>query len=179
MMTYVALLRGINVGSHSKVAMGDLRRLFLALGHADAKTHVQSGNVIFRCHVDEPSRLAGDIERRVASDLGVKISVLLRTKDELAHVLTDNPFRTRELDLSKLHVTFLADRPDPQRVTLLETPAGESDEFNLVGREVYLHCPNGYGRTKLNNAYLERRLGVVATTRSWNTLTKLCDLASG
>lgn len=176
MVTHVALLRGINVGGHTKVGMEDLRRVFLALDLAGVKTYLQSGNVIFTDDADESSRLAGDIEKRVARDLGMATRVLLRTKDDLAQVVTNNPFRTSELDPSKLHVTFLAGTPDPQWAALLETPIREPDEFALVGREVYLHCPNGYGRTKLNNAYIERRLGVIATTRSWNTVTKLHNL---
>jgi uncharacterized protein (DUF1697 family) len=177
MTTYVALLRGINVGGRTKVGMEELRRVFLALGHADVKTYVQSGNVLFRCPVEEPSRLAGDLERRIARDLGVTTTVLLRTRDDLAHVVANNPFLGRGLDPATLHVTFLAETPDPRRVASLETPSGEPDAFSLAGREVYLHCPNGYGRTKLNNAYLERRLGVAATTRNWRTVTTLCDLA--
>ena len=179
MTTYVALLRGINVGGHTKVGMDDLRRLFVALGHADVKSYVQSGNVLFSSPVEESSRLVGDIQRRIARDLGVTVTVLLRTRDDLAHVVANNPFLSRETDLAKLHVTFLADAPDHERVARLDTPSGGPDEFSLAGREVYLHCPHGYGRAKLNNAYLERRLGVAATTRNWNTVTKLCDLASG
>ncbi|MBA2447231.1 MAG: DUF1697 domain-containing protein [Chloroflexi bacterium] len=178
MTTYVALLRGINVGGRTRVGMDDLRRLFLGLGHADAKSYLQSGNVIFRGPVEESSRLAGGIERRITRDLGVTVTVLLRTKDDLAHVVANNPFLSRETDFTKLHVTFLADAPDHQRVARLDTPSGEPDELSLVGREVYLHCPNGYGRTKLNNAYIERRLGVAATTRNWKTVTTLCALAS-
>ena len=178
MMTYVALLRGINVGGRTRVGMDELRRSFLALGHADVTSYLQSGNVVFRSPVEEASRLAGDIERRIARDLGVTVTVLVRTKDDLAHVVANNPFLCRETDLAKLHVTFLADAPDHERAARLDTPIGEPDELSLVGREVYLHCPNGYGRTRLNNAYLERRLGVAATTRNWNTITRLCDLAS-
>jgi uncharacterized protein (DUF1697 family) len=179
MTTYVALLRGINVGGRTRVGMDDLRRLFVALGHADVKSYVQSGNVLFSSPVEESSRLVGDIQRRIARDLGVTVTVLLRTKDDLARVVANNPFLSRETDPAKLHVTFLADAPDHERVARLDTPSGGPDEFSLAGREVYLHCPHGYGRTKLNNAYLERRLGVAATTRNWNTVTKLCDLASG
>jgi uncharacterized protein (DUF1697 family) len=179
MTTYVALLRGINVGGRTKVGMDDLRRVFLALGYAGVKTYVQSGNVLFRSPVEEPPPSAAAIEQRIARDLGVTTTVLLRNGDDLAHVIANNPFLGRVPDPTKLHVTFLAEPPDPERAARLETPSGEPDAFSLAGREVYLHCPNGYGRTKLNNAFLERRLGVAATTRNWNTVTTLRDLASG
>ncbi len=179
MTTYVALVRGINVGGHTKVGMDDLRRLFVALGHANVKSYIQSGNVIFRSPVDEPARLAGDIEKRIAQDLGVTATVLLRTTDDLAQIVANNPFAGREIDPARLHVTFLANAPDRERVARLDRPAGEPDELSLVGKEIYLYCPNGYGRTKLNNTYFERRLGVAATTRNWRVVTKLCDLMGG
>lgn len=179
MTTNVALLRGINLGGRNKVGMDSLRQLFLALGHVDVKSYLQSGNVIFRSPVKESSRLARDIEERLARDLGLTVTVLLRTGDDFEQIVANNPFLGRKIDPGKLHVTFLADKPDHERAPRLETPAGDSDEFSLAGREVYLHCPDGYGRTKLNNAYIERRLGVAATTRNWKTVTSLCDLASG
>jgi len=178
MTTYVALLRGINVGGHTKVAMEDLRKLFAALGHGDARTYIQSGNVIFAAPGAEPSRLAKAIEKRIAQDLGVRVIVLLRTGDDLAEVLGHNPFSGRESDPTKLLVTFLAEAPGRERVAKLDKPAGEPAEFEVAGREVYLHCPNGYGRTKLNNAYIEKRLGVPATTRNWRVVTKLAELMS-
>ena len=179
MTRYVALLRGINVGGRTRVGMDDLRRLFVALGHADVESYLQSGNVVFRSPVEEPARVAGEIEQGIARDLGVTVTVLVRTADDLARVVASNPFVSRETDPATLHVTFLADAPDRERVARLATPSGEPDELALVGREVYLHCPNGYGRTKLNNAFIERRLGVAATTRNWRTVTTLGELVSG
>ena len=179
MTTYAALLRGINVGGNAKIGMADLRRVFGALGHTDAQTYLQSGNVIFSSASEASSRLVEDIERSLARDLGVTVTVLLRTADELAQIVANNPFLGRETDPTKLHVTFLADAPGRDGSSQLETPGAQPDELALVGREVYVHCPNGYGRTKLNNAFLEKRLGVPATTRNWRTVTTLRDLTSG
>jgi uncharacterized protein (DUF1697 family) len=176
MTTYLALLRGINLGGRNKVAMADLRKLFVDLGHGDAKTYIQTGNVIFCSPSNEAPRLSKAIETRIAEDLGVPASVLLRTKNDIAHVIANGPFLGRTSDPAKLLVTFLAEEPDPARVTRLDKPAGETAEFEIAGREVYLHCPDGYGRTKLSNAYIERRLGVAATTRNWRVITKLSEL---
>jgi len=174
--TYVALLRGINVGGHTGVAMADVRRVFAGLGHAAVQTYLQSGNVVFAAPGTDSSRLAADVEARIARDLGQRVTVLVRASNELARIVAANPFLDRTADGTKLHVTFLADAPDRERAAGLAAPAGESDELALDGREVYLHCPNGYGRTRLNNAYFERRLGVAATTRNWKTVTKLREL---
>jgi uncharacterized protein (DUF1697 family) len=170
--TYVALLRGINLGARNKIAMADLREFFEALGHEDVTTYVQSGNVVFRSPVRSASTLRHAIEKRIARDLGLDVSVLLRTGAGLAKVVAGAPF-----DPATLHVTFLAETPDPERVRALDPARSPPDELRVVGREVYLSCPNGYGRTKLTNAYFEKQLGVAATTRNWRTVTKLAELA--
>lgn len=174
-MRHLALLRGINVGGNTQLAMEPLRELFGRLGHEDVRTHLRTGNVVFTPSGDvEPSRLATEIEKRVADDLGVRTTVLVRTADEIASVIDANPLAVG--DVTKLHVTFLADAPQDDRTRRLDgLPAG-GEEFALVGREVYLYCPNGYGRTKLSNANLERRLGVTATTRTWRVVSTLHDM---
>lgn len=172
MTTYLALLRGINVGGHARVAMVDLRRVFADLGHADIKTHIQSGNVIFTSP-DEPTRLALEIEHGIAHNLGLTITIVIRTKPDLARVLANNPFAKREADPAKLHVAFLADAADPSRAAALRAPAGGPDELALAGRELYLYYPSGSGRSKLTNVYIERQLGVAATARNWRVVTTL------
>ena len=178
MLTYVALLRAVNLGSRNKVSMADLRGVFLALGAEDVVTYVQSGNVVFKNTATSSAELIRVIEEGIARDLGVRVKVLLRRKAELARVASGNPFATPDRDPAMLHVTFLAEPPEPSRVSELEKKRFEPDEFRVAGEEVYLHCPNGYGRTKLTNTFIERRLGVAATTRNWNTAAKLRDLAS-
>src|SRR5687767_13816123 len=111
MPTYVALLRGINLGARNKIAMADLRQLFAAFGHADVKTYVQSGNVIFKHDGKDSLRLAGDIEKRITRDLGLTVTVLLRTHDDLREVVANNPFLEQRADPTRLHVTFLTDTP--------------------------------------------------------------------
>jgi uncharacterized protein (DUF1697 family) len=121
--------------------------------------------------------LTHDIERAIESTLGHDVTVVLRTGPELARIVAANPF----LDAapSTLYVTFLGDAPAGDRVRALETMAVEGDEaFAVRGSEVYLHFPNGYGRSKLNNEALERRLGVPGTTRNWRTTTTLAGMAT-
>jgi uncharacterized protein (DUF1697 family) len=173
--TYVALLRGINLGSKKRISMPDLRALFTSLGGEDVTTYVQSGNVVFRS-AEGSEKLIAAIERRIRRDLGQTVTVLLRTKPQLAKAVAGNPFAKRVQDPTKLHVTFLAETPNRSRVRRLDAKHGEPDEFRVVGREVYLHCPNGYGRSKLTNAYFEQGLGLAATTRSWKSVTKLAEL---
>jgi uncharacterized protein (DUF1697 family) len=171
--TYVALLRAINLGARNKVSMADLRRLVEATGAEDVTTYVQSGNVVLRSSVRSASTLERALEKQIREDLGLDVRVLVRTAAELAGIAAGNPFG----DPAKAYVTFLAEKPDAQRVRDLDPERSPPDEFRVVGREIYLHCPNGYGPSKLSNAYFEKQLGVAATTRNWRTVTKLAELA--
>ena len=165
MDTYVAMLRSVNVGGRNRLSMVDLRDLIASLGFGEVATYVQSGNVVFNGH-----GTAGDIARviaeRLATDLGVVVPVIVRSKLDLERTIDSNPLVNLEDDPKKLHVTFLADPPDVGRVASLDGLAGTfgDDQARVVGPDVFLHCPGGYGRTTLNNTYLERKLGVTATT---------------
>ena len=178
MTTYVALLRAVNLGRRNKVAMADLRALFERLGAHDVTTYLQSGNVVFGSSGAAAAELTRAIEDEIRRELGLDIAVLLRTSAEMATIRSSNPFAA-SAERPQLHVTFLAARPAAARVRELAGEGMAPDELHVARREIYLYCQNGYGRTKLTNAYFERRLGVVATTRNWTTVTKLAELAAG
>jgi uncharacterized protein (DUF1697 family) len=171
---YVAMLRGINVSGRKKIKMSDLHALFEGLGHTAVTTYIQSGNVVFTSP-GKAASLASEIEQHIVDELGFEVPVVLRTKAELAKVIAGNPFA--KADLAKVHVTFLERKPEPALVRALDGHSSPPDEFRILGREVYMHCPTGMGKTKLTNAVWERRLQTKATARNWNTVTKLLDLA--
>jgi uncharacterized protein (DUF1697 family) len=175
--SYVALIRGINLGSQKRVAMADLRGLFEDLGAKDVATYLQSGNVVFKSS-DGAEKLTRAIERRIRRDLRLSVTVLVLTRPQLTKVLGGNPFAKAKKEPAKLHVTFLAKKPPRAKVSKLDPKLGKPDEFRVVGRQIYLHCPNGYGKSKLTNAYFEKQLDVAATTRNWKTVTKLGELTS-
>jgi uncharacterized protein (DUF1697 family) len=178
MIRYVALLRGVNVGG-VKVGMADLRRLVTNLGHDDVKTYLQSGNVAFGSSVRDAEALAGSIERAIADELGLTVPVLVRSGREMAAVAGGNPYADREDDHTRLLVAFLATAPEQAAVDALAVPGGENVAFTVSGREVFLHYPDGgYGRSRFTNAYLEKKLGVVATTRNWRSVRALADLTA-
>jgi len=174
--TFVALLRGINVGGKKKIAMAELRSLLSSLGLEDVRTYIQSGNVAFRSSDGDADEIAATIEREISAAFGIDPAVLLRTPSELEEIVERNPYLTRS-DLSKLHVVFLDRAPAASSATELDPGRSPPDEFTLRGREIYLHLPNGAGRSKLTIDYFERRLGVRATARNWNTLLRLLELS--
>jgi uncharacterized protein (DUF1697 family) len=176
---FVAMLRGINVSGRNPVAMKDLRALFEALPAADVSTYVQSGNVVFRSPDRDGAAVAAAAERLIAGRLGIHVSVIVREAEELARIVADDPYLRSGRDDARLHATLLASLPEPGRVAALTAapPSSGSDEFEIIGRTVYLHCPDGYGRTKLTNGFFEKKLGVAATTRNWRSLTTLASMA--
>lgn len=176
----VAMLRGINVSGHKPVKMEALRASFERLGCDAVRTYVQSGNVVFTTTAAPGTALVRKIEAQLARDFGFAVPVMLRTARELSRVVDRNPFLKRtSIDRSRLHVTFLAEPPARKALAdLLQLSSTPPDEFELTGREVYLLCPNGYGRTKLSNTAFERLLGVNATTRNWKTVTTLLAMAA-
>ncbi len=178
MTTYVSMLRGINVGGRKRIRMGQLVALYESLGLTNVRTYVQSGNVVFDSEVTDGSRLIRLIEEGITKTFGFSAAVLIRTKDELARVVENNPFlKEKGIDTGKLHVTFLSDFPDGAALDQVRAVGDGSDSFAVTDREVYLHCPNGYGRTKLSNDLFEKKLKLSATTRNWRTVTALLQIA--
>jgi uncharacterized protein (DUF1697 family) len=178
--TYVALLRGINVGGHKAVKMDKLRKTFEALGLKDVKTYVQSGNVVFSAQKQASENLSKKIEENVLREFAISVSVIVKTSEEVSEVIRNNPFlQERGIDLSKLHVTFLSQAPEKTALKTLDAIAKVPDQFRCSGKEIYLYCPNGYGKTRLSNNTLEKVLSVRATTRNWKTVNKLHEMTLG
>ena len=180
MPTYISLLRGINVGGQRKIRMADLAAAYEVLGLKNVNTYVQSGNVVFDTGIRSAAEVASAIEEKIRSRFGFDVTVLVRTTRELAAVVEGNPFAAQAAeDPAKVHVTFLAARPGREPIRQIEGTDAGGDAFFLRGQEVYLHCPGGYGRTKLNNTFFERKLKMPATTRNWKTVQALHEMAVG
>ncbi len=185
MPTHVALLRGINLGPHKRVAMPALRALVAALGHTDVATYIASGNVVFTAR-DADGTLAADLERAVAAELGVSCRVVVLTCAELARVVADNPYPD-EPDPRRLHAVFLtgaADAAAEAHVADAQRRAAERggrDEARILGRTLYLHTPDGFGRSALAEelARTGPRNRAEGTARNWATVTRLLAMCEG
>ncbi len=176
---YLALLRGINVGGKNKLPMKDLVGIFAESGCENPRSYIQSGNVVFDATPGVAAGAAGLIAARIAERFGYRTPVVLRTAEELAAVLANNPFVDAGIAEEELHVYFLANRPDPRRIEQLDPDRSPPDRFAVHGREVYLRLPSGMARTKLTNAYFDSKLATTSTARNWRTITKLLELMSG
>jgi uncharacterized protein (DUF1697 family) len=173
---HIVLLRGINVGGHRRVAMADLRALLTSLGYDGARTHLQSGNVVLASRAT-PDRVKRTIEQGLAVELGVDAEVFVRTRDELAEVIARDPLGEVADNPSRYLVSFLSGQPDAAAVRMAQAAEVGPERFVVIGREIYAWHPDGVHSSKLAKVLSEKRLGVTATARNWNTVTKLLELA--
>ncbi|MDD4970231.1 MAG: DUF1697 domain-containing protein [Paludibacter sp.] len=178
MTTYISILRGINVGGHNQIKMDTLRQLYVELGYADVKTYIQSGNVIFRDDSTDPKVLEKSIADKIMNTLGLKVQVLVLTIEDLKNALDNNPYtKDPSRDIAFMHLTFLSDIPDSALVQKIPADEFTPDEFHCSGKTIYLYMPDGYGNTKLNNTFFEKKLKVTATTRNLRTSLEIMRLA--
>jgi uncharacterized protein (DUF1697 family) len=174
-LRHVALLRGINVGG-KMLPMKELMGLFVAAGCRDVTTYIQSGNVVFSADAKVVAGLDSLVTARVEKLFGLRVPVVLRTAAEIDAVIRGNPFLKAGAGEEMLHVCFLADLPDADRVAGLDAGRSAPDSFAVVGREIYMQLVNGAAKTKLTNAYFDSKLRTVSTMRNWRTVLKLAEL---
>ena len=177
--TYIALLRGINVSGCNKIKMTELKQLYIELGFINVTTYIQSGNMVFQTNIEELDKIEQQIINSIKQTFGYLIQVIVLTKKSLETIYVSNPFlKEPNIDITKLHVTLLSNRPNESDIIPLKTLGKNEDTFIIVDKTIYLYCPNGYGKTILNNNLFEKKLKVSATTRNWNTISKLVELSN-
>jgi uncharacterized protein (DUF1697 family) len=177
MRTWIALIRGINVGGR-QLPMQALRTLLAELGCNDVRTYIQSGNAVFCSRASDASRLAGRISRAIAADCGFEPFVLVLSREELAKAATANPYAKAAATAPKsVHLFFLETVPKTPDLAAMQKVKAASESFALDGRTLYLHTPDGFGISKLGER-AERLLGVPATARNWRTVTTLLEMSA-
>ncbi len=179
MQTFISILRGINVSGQKKILMADLKALYEKLKFTDVATYIQSGNVIFKTNEKlSDIEFAKKIEEAIHKKYDFEVPVIIRSEDEMKKIISQNPFvKEKNIDEKKLHVTFLSEIPDKKNVESTVNMDFLPDRFIIIGKEIFLYVPNGYGETKISNNFFEKKLKVKATTRNWNTTNKLSQMA--
>jgi uncharacterized protein (DUF1697 family) len=172
MTTYIGLLRAVNVGGRNKISMAALRELVEQAGYSDARTYVQSGNVVFTTPDRSRTRIESTLERELAAR-GLATPVMVRTGRDLQRTLAANPFP--EADPKTILVVFLKEAAS--HTGPLDTSRYGPEQVHASGRELFVRYPNGVGRSKLTPAVLERAVGTPGTGRNWNTVNKLAEMA--
>ncbi|MBZ6282451.1 DUF1697 domain-containing protein [Streptomyces olivaceus] len=175
---YAALLRGINVGGARKLPMAGLRALLEELGHGGVRTHLQSGQAVFASEHGDEESLAAELARAIEKRFGFPVDVLVRDHAYLRAVAEACPFPAADLEPKQLHVTYFSAPVDEERFAPVDRSAFRPEEFRLGDRALYLYAPDGLGRSRLAEALARPRVnkGLTATTRNWNTVTRLVEL---
>jgi uncharacterized protein (DUF1697 family) len=174
------MVRGINVGGSRPLKMDRLRALHEKLGFRKVRTYLQSGNAVFEAAGADADLHAAAIERRILRDCGFEVAVATRSSEEMTAALNANPLVGRpSVDERFLHATFLVRQTGKASLEGIDMPLGKGEAAVLLGDTVYLYCPLGYGITRINNAFFERKLSSGATTRNWRTVAALEKMARG
>lgn len=178
MNTYICLLRGINVSGQKLIKMKELQLMFESLGYKEVKTYIQSGNIVFKSEQQSLETLTNQIHRQILSVFGFDVSVTLLDSLDLERIHKANPFAVNEgYEIEKMLVTILSRMPEREKIDSLQNGNYGNDKYVLQGKELYLYCMDGYGKTKLSNNFIESKLKVSATTRNWKTITELLKMA--
>lgn len=178
MTVCVAFIRGINVGGNNPLPMATLRDLCQKVGMNDARTHIQSGNVVFRCGARSPASLAGKLEDAIEARCGFRPGVVVRTVEAVRTALDHCPFDDRaSLEGNRLLVMFLSGKPAAGAAKALAAVPRRKERAQIVGAEVFLHFPDGIAESRMSMAQVERAIGVPGTCRNWNTIGKTLAIA--
>lgn len=174
---YVALLRGINVGGHRKIRMADLRQMFRSMGLSNVDTYIQSGNVVFVASEADPSEIADKISQQIEETFGHEVPVIIRTPSELKTALLQFPFEEKEG--WKGYISFLPERPPPDRLQELKSKSGSIEQFEGRGSDIYSIVNKQAAEKPLfSNSFIERQMDMPVTTRNLRTVSKIIELAA-
>lgn len=177
MTAFICLLRGVNVGGNKMLKMDALKALCGAIGLRDAKTYLQSGNVVFGSDDMDRAVLASRIEDGIRKKSGLEVKIILRTADELREVIAANPMPPEDHNPSALLVAFLGGEITKEAKALLTSLKIPSEELHFGKQELYIYFPEGIASSKLSNALTEKKVGVNVTARNWNTVNALLKMA--
>lgn len=178
MTKYIVLLRGINVSGKHIIKMNEFKVHLEKLGFDNVHSYIQSGNFVFDSVINDEKQIESKIEVLIECLYDYQIPVWALKSDTFEQIKNENPFiGVNHMDESKLHISYLSIEPEKQLVEQLNGSDFGAEEFIIAGRAIYLHCPNGYGKSKLTNNFFESKLKVKATTRNLKTVNALVDTA--
>ena len=175
MKTYLAFLKGINVGGHHKILMKDLRDLLNNLGFKDVKTYIQSGNVIFKTEIKDKTVVEKQITTAIKNKYNYNIQVIVKQPKEVQAILDNSPFIQEKTQESYFFI--LKNSPSEKSIDQMQSISYPNEEFFVTSKVVYLYCNAGYGRAKCNNTFFEKKLNVIATARNYKTINKVLEIS--
>lgn len=177
MTTHLALLRGINVSGHNMMKMEALKTTLEAVGFVNVQTYIQSGNVFVDTEEENAAAVGFKIKQEIFKAFGHEVPVVVIGKSDLEACLTNNPFlKEAAADTKKLYVTFVSKTLQANSMNDLKISQFKPDEASIDSNRIYIKYAVGAGKTRFDQKYIEKKLNVTATIRSWNTITQLLQL---
>ncbi len=176
MKPYIALLRGINVGGHRKVPMAELRALLTKRGFHNVQTYIQSGNLILKSDLNSNEKIQEVIQKLIHKTFGFEVTTLVKSPNELQTIFDDCPFDNDEKE--KSYFAILSEIPHDDLVKIASEKTFENDVYHIINNCIYLYPKLGFGKSKFNLKYFEKKLQVSATTRNHKTMLKLLSMVS-
>lgn len=178
MDTYIILLRGINVGGHRKIKMAGFKQLLQDHAFVNVQTYIQSGNIICQSTSQVKSAIKLQIEVIIEENYGFQVSVIVLKKEDLEHIMSSNPFVQKQIPIEKLYYTLLEEQPDLETQKKLLQFQNEDETFIFGPAVLYCCYQKGYGKAKVTNPLIEKKLSMKATTRNWKTMNKLLEMST-
>jgi len=175
MNTYIALLRGINVGGHKKVQMAELRKLLSNAGFENVQTYIQSGNVILESSEDNAQNIEDIIQKAMFDHFGFEVSILVRTRQELQFIFYACPFSEEKMKDSYFIILHVS--PNEELVKIASEKVYEGEEYLIINDCIYFYSAKNYGQVKFNMNFFERKLKTASTSRNYRTMVKLLSLS--
>lgn len=176
--TYILFLRGVMPTGKNKVPMAQLREILVSFGFANVKTWIQSGNVVLNTDLN-PETLAGTVSRLIEDEIGAQIPVVVKSREDLIQIVEENPFRGEGYDISRVFFTMYNGELNECLKTELLAQDFSPERLFITQQTAYMYIPGTYGKGKLSNNFLERKLKHVATSRNFNTISKMIELSAG
>jgi len=169
------------MAGHNSIKMTELSLLYKRLGFKYIKTYVQSGNVIFKAdEAVSEKETAQKIEAEIFRKYGYTVPVMIRSIEEIKSLLKTNPYlATPDFDPSKMAVIFLHEVVTDLQNEKMRNVNYPPDKFQITGREIFIYCPDGFGRTRLYTNFFENKMKVTGTARNWKTIKTILSLAEG
>lgn len=179
MQIIISFLRGVNMAGHFPLKMTDLSDMYKDLGFKDTETYIQSGNVIFTCPANlQRAEITEKIEAAVLNKFGYAVPVMIRTVDDIKKIIAENPFISEsKFDPSKMVAILLYEKPTEAQIQKMVNINYPPDKFAISGNEIFVYCPDGFGKSKLYTNFFEKKMGVTGTARNWKTITTILSLA--
>ena len=175
-MRYAAFLRGINVGGNTKISMEPLRAMFESLGFGNVKSYINSGNVMFDAKKAATEKLESKIEKAIAAEFGINVSVMVRAIGEIEELLAKNPFEKKQKEEQDVFVVFLKDQLSPENAKLLLEQNSPKQTFTVFGPNVFCLMDRGFQDSLLGKKFIDKKLKTPATARNIRTVKKVVSM---